>query len=254
MEGDEVLDMGARALGDLRGRRVAMIFQEPTTAFDPVFTIGQQIAETIRRHTGKSETDAWKRALELLELVRIPSPAQRLKAYPHEMSGGMRQRAMIALALSCNPKPAAGRRADHGARRDRADPGPAAAPRAAARARSRRDLRHPRHRRGGRGRRPHRRDVCRQDRRAGAASSRWSMRRSIPTAAACSPRRCMAACAASASRPSRARRPISPKCRPAAASRRAASSCGRIARRRRPTSGRRATAISCAACWRQAAA
>jgi peptide/nickel transport system ATP-binding protein len=103
MEGDEVLDMGARALADLRGRRVAMIFQEPATAFDPVFTIGQQIAETIRRHTGKSETDAYKRAKELLELVRIPSPAQRLKAYPHEMSGGMRQRAMIALALSCNP-------------------------------------------------------------------------------------------------------------------------------------------------------
>ena len=61
MEGDEVLDMGSRALGDLRGRRVAMIFQEPATAFDPVFTVGHQIAETIRRHTGKSETDAWKR-------------------------------------------------------------------------------------------------------------------------------------------------------------------------------------------------
>ncbi|GEP60607.1 ABC transporter ATP-binding protein [Reyranella soli] len=103
MEGDEVLEMGSRALADLRGRRVAMIFQEPATAFDPVFTVGQQIAETIRRHTGKSETDAFKRAKELLELVRIPSPAQRLKAYPHEMSGGMRQRAMIALALSCNP-------------------------------------------------------------------------------------------------------------------------------------------------------
>jgi peptide/nickel transport system ATP-binding protein len=103
LEGEEVLDMGARALGDLRGQRVAMIFQEPATAFDPVFTIGHQIAETIRRHTGKSETDSWKRARELLEMVRIPSPAQRLKAYPHEMSGGMRQRAMIALALSCNP-------------------------------------------------------------------------------------------------------------------------------------------------------
>ena len=103
MEGDEVLEMGPRALSDLRGRRVAMIFQEPATAFDPVFTVGHQIAETIRRHIGKSETDAWKRAKDLLEMVRIPSPAQRLKAYPHEMSGGMRQRAMIALALSCNP-------------------------------------------------------------------------------------------------------------------------------------------------------
>ncbi len=103
LEGDEVLSMKGAQLADLRGRRVAMIFQEPATAFDPVFTIGQQIAETIKRHTGKSDADAWKRARELLEMVRIPSPAQRLKAYPHEMSGGMRQRAMIALALSCNP-------------------------------------------------------------------------------------------------------------------------------------------------------
>jgi peptide/nickel transport system ATP-binding protein len=103
LEGDEILSMSGSALGDLRGNRVAMIFQEPATAFDPVFTIGQQISETIRQHTGKSEADAMKRAKDLLEMVRIPSPAQRLKAYPHEMSGGMRQRAMIALALSCNP-------------------------------------------------------------------------------------------------------------------------------------------------------
>ena len=103
LEGDEVLSMTGGALADLRGSRVSMIFQEPATAFDPVFTIGHQIAETIRRHTGKSDSEAWKRAKDLLEMVRIPSPAQRLKAYPHEMSGGMRQRAMIALALSCNP-------------------------------------------------------------------------------------------------------------------------------------------------------
>jgi peptide/nickel transport system ATP-binding protein len=104
LEGDEVLTMGARALSDLRGQRVAMIFQEPATAFDPVFTIGHQITETIRRHTGVGEAAAQKRAKDLLEMVRIPSPAQRLKAYPHEMSGGMRQRAMIALALSCDPR------------------------------------------------------------------------------------------------------------------------------------------------------
>ena len=103
LEGDEILTMTGRDLADLRGNRVSMIFQEPATAFDPVFTIGQQISETVRRHTGKSEADAMKRAKDLLEMVRIPSPAQRLKAYPHEMSGGMRQRAMIALALSCNP-------------------------------------------------------------------------------------------------------------------------------------------------------
>ncbi len=103
LEGDEILTMGGRDLANLRGNRVSMIFQEPATAFDPVFTIGQQISETVRRHTGKSDADAMKRAKDLLEMVRIPSPAQRLKAYPHEMSGGMRQRAMIALALSCNP-------------------------------------------------------------------------------------------------------------------------------------------------------
>ncbi len=103
LEGDEILTMGRSALSDLRGQRVAMIFQEPATAFDPVFTIGHQIAETVRRHTGKGEADSWSRARDLLEMVRIPSPAQRLRAYPHEMSGGMRQRAMIALALSCNP-------------------------------------------------------------------------------------------------------------------------------------------------------
>ena len=104
LEGDELLDLSPRALADMRGRRVSMIFQEPATSFDPVYTIGRQIAETIRRHTGKSETEAWARAKELLDLVRIPSAAQRLKAYSHEMSGGMRQRAMIALALSCDPK------------------------------------------------------------------------------------------------------------------------------------------------------
>ncbi len=104
LEGDEILDLSPRALADMRGRRVSMIFQEPATSFDPVYTIGRQIAETIRRHTGKSETEGWARAKELLDLVRIPSAAQRLKAYPHEMSGGMRQRAMIALALSCDPK------------------------------------------------------------------------------------------------------------------------------------------------------
>ena len=81
-----------------------MIFQEPMTSFDPVFTIGTQIMETLKRHEGLSERDARKRALELLEMVQIPSPARRLDNYPHEMSGGMRQRAMIALALSCKPR------------------------------------------------------------------------------------------------------------------------------------------------------
>ena len=81
-----------------------MIFQEPALALDPVYTIGQQIAESVIRHEGKSNADAMARALEMLEVVRIPSAKRRLDAYPHEMSGGMRQRAMIALALACKPK------------------------------------------------------------------------------------------------------------------------------------------------------
>jgi peptide/nickel transport system ATP-binding protein len=81
-----------------------MIFQEPMTALDPVYTIGRQIGEAVRRHTGCGPHVARERALELLELVRIPSPERRLDAYPHELSGGLRQRAMIAMALSCNPR------------------------------------------------------------------------------------------------------------------------------------------------------
>jgi peptide/nickel transport system ATP-binding protein len=102
--GKDILGLGGNALSDLRGPEVAMIFQEPMTSFDPVFTIGTQITETVKRHDGVSDADARKRALELLEMVQIPSPARRLDNYPHEMSGGMRQRAMIALALSCRPR------------------------------------------------------------------------------------------------------------------------------------------------------
>ncbi|HVJ54000.1 MAG TPA: ABC transporter ATP-binding protein [Aliidongia sp.] len=102
--GEDVLALDERALSAKRGRDVAMIFQEPALAFDPVFTVGRQIAETVRRHQGCSNADAMKRAKELLDLVQIPSAERRLKAYPHELSGGMRQRAMIALALSCKPR------------------------------------------------------------------------------------------------------------------------------------------------------
>jgi peptide/nickel transport system ATP-binding protein len=101
--GHEITSMSEGELREVRGTKIAMIFQEPMTALDPVFTIGEQIAETIVRHEGISHDAAWRRALELLEMVQIPSAARRLKNYPHEMSGGMRQRAMIALALSCRP-------------------------------------------------------------------------------------------------------------------------------------------------------
>ena len=104
VEGHDVLAMRSRALRDLRGGLVSMVFQEPMTALDPVYTVGQQIGETVRRHTGCDRRAARARALELLELVRIPSAERRLDAYPHELSGGLRQRAMIAMALSCNPR------------------------------------------------------------------------------------------------------------------------------------------------------
>ena len=104
VDGHDVLAMRPRALRDLRGGLVSMIFQEPMTALDPVYTVGRQIGETVRRHTGCDRSAARQRALELLELVRIPSAERRLDAYPHELSGGLRQRAMIAIALSCNPR------------------------------------------------------------------------------------------------------------------------------------------------------
>ena len=104
VDGRDVLALSGSALEDYRGGTVSMIFQEPMLAFDPVFTIGQQIAESVRRHMGVDETAARARALEMLERMQIPSARRRLDAYPHEMSGGMRQRAMIALALACKPK------------------------------------------------------------------------------------------------------------------------------------------------------
>ncbi|WP_441278395.1 ABC transporter ATP-binding protein [Tardiphaga sp. 172_B4_N1_3] len=102
--GKDVLALDDDELSVFRGQTVSMIFQEPALALDPVYTIGQQIAESVMRHEGKTQAEGVKRALEMLEVVRIPSAKRRLDAYPHEMSGGMRQRAMIALALACKPK------------------------------------------------------------------------------------------------------------------------------------------------------
>jgi peptide/nickel transport system ATP-binding protein len=103
LDGEDVTAASESRLGELRGNRIAMIFQEPATALDPVFTIGQQITETLVRHLDIGRRAARRHALDWLERVQIPSARRRLDAYPHEMSGGMRQRAMIALALSCNP-------------------------------------------------------------------------------------------------------------------------------------------------------
>jgi peptide/nickel transport system ATP-binding protein len=100
---EPLLGMSDERLLDVRGNRMAMIFQEPMTSLNPVFTIGEQIAESVMRHQGLSKQAARQRALEMLEKVRVPDAAQRLDAYPHELSGGMRQRAMIAMALANDP-------------------------------------------------------------------------------------------------------------------------------------------------------
>ena len=102
--GRDVLAMSQAELADFRGKVASMIFQEPLLALDPVYSVGAQIVESIRRHEPVSAAEAQQRALALFERVRIPSPQRRLQAYPHEMSGGMRQRAMIALALACRPQ------------------------------------------------------------------------------------------------------------------------------------------------------
>ena len=104
VDGRDVLAMPKRELAAYRGGIVSMVFQDPGLAFDPVYRIGDQIAEAVVRHEKVSHAEGRKRGLELFERVRIPSPERRLDNYPHEMSGGMRQRAMIALALACRPK------------------------------------------------------------------------------------------------------------------------------------------------------
>ena len=104
VDGKDVLKMTPAELADFRGSMASMIFQEPLLALDPVYTVGDQIIEAIRRHENIDKAAAHARALEMFERVRIPSPERRLAAYPHEMSGGMRQRAMISLALATHPK------------------------------------------------------------------------------------------------------------------------------------------------------
>ena len=102
-EGKDLLALGEKEMQHVRGNRIAMVFQEPMTALNPVFTVGDQIAEVARIHAGMSKADAWKKAVEMLTLVGIPAPEQRAGEYPHQLSGGMRQRVVIAMALVMNP-------------------------------------------------------------------------------------------------------------------------------------------------------
>jgi oligopeptide/dipeptide ABC transporter ATP-binding protein len=102
-EGKNLLELDEKEMRKIRGRKISMIFQEPMTSLDPMFTIGDEIAEVIRLHQELKKDEARKKAIESLKTVGMPDPEKRINEYPHELSGGMRQRAMIAMALSCNP-------------------------------------------------------------------------------------------------------------------------------------------------------
>jgi ABC-type dipeptide/oligopeptide/nickel transport system ATPase component len=103
-EGHDLLSQGEADLRRIRGRRIAMVFQEPMTSLNPVYTIGDQVAETMQLHQGMTRRDAWRSAVAMLEKVGIPDAARRVGDYPHELSGGMQQRVMIAMALACEPR------------------------------------------------------------------------------------------------------------------------------------------------------
>ena len=103
-DGDDLLGASSRRLRRIRGNEIAFVFQEPMTSLNPVFTVGRQVEESLRTHLGLSRSAARKRAIELLDLVHIPAPERRVREYPHQLSGGMRQRVMIAMAVACEPK------------------------------------------------------------------------------------------------------------------------------------------------------
>ena len=103
-DGKNLLEISLDEIRKIRGNAISMIFQEPMTSLNPVLTIGEQISEAIKLHQGVTRQEAWSKAVEMLQMVQIPSPEIRAKEYPHKLSGGMRQRAMIAMAISCHPR------------------------------------------------------------------------------------------------------------------------------------------------------
>ena len=103
LDGQELVNAGEKVMHDIRGNRISIIFQDPMTSLNPVYTVGNQLMEAIMLHTDRNREQAWDRAVEMLRMVNVNSPERRMKQYPHECSGGMRQRVMIAMALACEP-------------------------------------------------------------------------------------------------------------------------------------------------------